>query len=225
MKTSPVIWPLILKDLRLHRAQITISLVVGLVSLALFEVGTEVPVVIGACLFFISMIVLGCTLPMTNLINERKKHNLAFVMSLPVSTTQYTVAKLASTVGMFLLSWVILLAGALYAIISRPAIPHGVIPMLFVLVGLVFVGFCVIVAAAMVGETEAWTNPAVILSNSTYGIGWYLIVRIPAVNKDLRSPTAVWSPIMVNFLTIEIVLIAMILGLTFYLQSRKRDFI
>ena len=116
MKTSPVIWPLILKDLRLHRAQITISLVVGLVSLALFEVGTEVPVVIGACLFFISMIVLGCTLPMTNLINERKKHNLAFVMSLPVSTTQYTVAKLASTVGMFLLSWVILLAGALYAI-------------------------------------------------------------------------------------------------------------
>ena len=93
------------------------------------------------------------------------------------------------------------------------------------LVGLVFVGFCVIVAAAMVGETEAWTNPAVILSNSTYGIGWYLIVRIPAVNKDLKSPTAVWSPIMVNFLTIEFVLIAMILGLTFYLQSRKRDFI
>jgi ABC-2 type transport system permease protein len=225
MKHSSVVWPLILKDLRLHRAQITISLVVGLVSLALFEVGTEVPVVIGACLFFISMIVLGCTLPMTNLINERKKHNLAFVMSLPVSTTQYTAAKLASTVGMFLLSWVILLAGALYAITSRPAIPHGVIPMLFVLVGLVFVGFCVIVAAAMVGETEAWTNPAVILSNSTYGIGWYLIVRIPAVNRDLRSPTAVWSPIMVNFLTIEIVLIAMILGLTFYLQSRKRDFI
>jgi ABC-2 type transport system permease protein len=225
MKYSSVVWPLILKDLRLHRVQITISLVVGLVSLALFEVGTEVPVVIGACLFFISMIVLGCTLPMTNLINERKKHNLAFVMSLPVSTTQYTVSKLASTVGMFLLSWVILLAGALYAITSRPAIPHGVIPMLFVLVGLVFVGFCVIVAAAMVGETEAWTNPAVILSNSTYGIGWYLIVRIPAVNRDLKSATAVWSPIMLNFLAVEFALIAMILGLTFYLQSRKRDFI
>jgi ABC-2 type transport system permease protein len=225
MKHSSLIWPLILKDLRLHRAQIALLLSIGIVSLALFEMGTEVPVVIGACLFFISMIVLGCMLPITNLINERKKHNLAFVMSLPVSTTQYTAAKLASTVGMYLISWLILLAGALYAITSRPAIPHGVIPILFVLVGLVFVGFCVIVAAAMVGDSEAWTNPATILSNSTYGIGWYLIARLPAVNKDFKSPTAVWSPIVLNFLAVEAVLIAMILGLTFYLQSRKRDFI
>jgi hypothetical protein len=225
MKHSSVIWPLILKDLRLHRAQITISIAVGLASLALFGVGTEVAAVVGTCLFFISLIVLSSMLPITNLINERKKHNLAFVMSLPVSTTQYTAAKLGSTVGMFLIPWLTLVAGALYAITSRPRIPHGVILMLFVLVGLIFVGFCVIVAAAMVGESEAWTTPATILANSSYGIGWYLIVRLPAVNKDLQASTAVWSPIMRNFLTAEFVLIAMILGLTFYLQSRKRDFI
>ena len=216
---------MIRKDLRLHAALIAFSIALGIASLALFLVGTEVPVVVGTCLFFISLIVLGSMLPITNLVNERKKQNLAFVMSLPVSTTQYTVSKLLSTVGMFLIPWLTLVAGALYAITSRPAFPHGVIPMLFVLVGLVFVGFTVMVAAAMVGETEAWTNPAVILSNSTYGIGWYLIVRIPAVNKDLKSPTAVWSPIMLNFLAVEFVLIAMILGLTFYLQSRKREFI
>src|ERR1700733_13508488 len=175
MKHSSVIWPLILKDLRLHRAQIAISISVGIASLALFLVGTEVPVVIGACVFFISLIVLGSMLPASNLINERKKHNLAFVMSLPVSTTQYTASKLGSTVGMFLIPWLILVAGALYAITSHPTIPHGVIPMLLVLVGLVFVGFTVMVAAAMVGETEAWTNLATILANSTYGIGWYLI--------------------------------------------------
>ena len=224
MKHSSVIWPLILKDLRLHRAQIAISLSVGIASLALLLVGTEVSAVVGTCVFFIALIVLGSMLPGTNLMNERKKHNLAFVMSLPVSTTQYTVSKLVSTVGMFLIPWLILVAGAVY-VITRAAIPHGVIPMLFVLVGLVFVGFTVMVAAAMVGETEAWTNIATIMANSTYGIGWYLIVRIPAVNKDLKSPTAVWSPIMLNFLTLEFVLIAMILGLTFYLQSRKRDFI
>lgn len=225
MKHSSVIWPLILKDLRLHAVLIVISICVGIASLALFLVGTEVPVVVGTCLFFISLIVLSSMLPITNLINERKKHNLAFVMSLPISTRQYTAAKLGSTVGIFLIPWLGLVGGALYAITSHPGIPHGVIPMLFVLVGLVFVGFTVIVAAAMVGETEAWTTPATILANSTYGIGWYLIVRLPAVNKDLKSPTVVWSPIMLNFLTIEFVLIAMILGLTFYLQSRKRDFI
>jgi ABC-2 type transport system permease protein len=225
MKQSSVIRSLILKDLRLHRAPIATSVAVGIASLALFLVGTEVPVVIGTCVFFISLIVLGSMLPGTNLMNERKKHNLAFVMSLPISTTQYTVSKLVSPVGMYLVPWLILVAGALYAITSHPGIPDGVIPMLFVLVGLVFVGFCVMVAAAMVGETEAWTNLATILANSSYGIGWYLIVRIPAVNKDLKSPTAVWSPIMLNFLTVEFVLIAMILGLTFYLQSRKRDFI
>ncbi len=225
MKHSSVIWPLILKDLRLHRTQIAMSTSVGIASLALFLVGTEVPVVIGACVFFISLIVLGSMLPASNLLNERKRHNLAFVMSLPISTTQYTASKLVSTVGMYLIPWLILVAGALYAITTMPAFPHGVIPMLLVLVGLVFVGFTVMVAAAMVGETEAWTNLSTVLANSTYGIGWYLIVRIPAINKDLKSPNAVWSPIMLKFNTAENVLNAMILGLTFYLQSRKRDFI
>ena len=225
MKHSSVIWPLILKDLRLQRNLIVLSIAGGAAGLALLQVRSEMPFVIGACFFFIAMIVLGMMLPGMNVLNERKKHNLAFVMSLPISATQYMAAKIASTVGMFLIPWLTLIAGALYTITSHPGIPHGVIPLMFVLAGLVFVGFSVVTGVSIVSETEGWSIGATILVNSAYGIGWYLIVRIPAVTRDLQSAAAIWSPIMLNFLTVEFVLIAMILGLTFYLQSRKRDFI
>jgi hypothetical protein len=41
----------------------------------------------------------------------------------------------------------------------------------------------------------------------------------------LKSPLAVWSPLVLEILAGELALIAIMLGLTFFLQSRKRDFV
>ena len=66
-----------------------------------------------------ALIVLGCMLPPSNVVNERKKQILPFLMSLPISVTQYTTAKLVSTVGMFLVPWVTLVAAAVAFIMGR----------------------------------------------------------------------------------------------------------
>ena len=83
-------------------------------------VGGKTPVVIGTVFFFVAIVFCACLLPMQNIVNERKKQTLPFVMSLPVSSARYGAAKLVSTVGMFLAPWVALLAaGTLYS--SRSA--------------------------------------------------------------------------------------------------------
>jgi ABC-type Na+ efflux pump permease subunit len=126
---------LIISDWQRHRRQILLCIAAGGVALALLEVGGEVTTIAGVTWFFVALIVLGSMLPVSNVVNERKKQILPFLMSLPVSVTQYTTAKLVSTVGMFLVSWVTLVAGAVLFIISRQGIPDGMVPTAIVLYG------------------------------------------------------------------------------------------
>jgi len=222
---SRVIQTLILKDWRLHRTQILISLLAGVVSLALLQVKGETAFLVGSVWFFIALIVLGCMVPVSNVINERKKQNLAFLMSLPISALQYAISKMASTLGLFLMPWGVLVIAASTFVLSRGDIPKGIVPLMFILFGLPLVGFCLVAGAALVSESEGWTVAATIVSNSSYGLIWYFIIRNPAINGDLKSPVAVWSPPVLTILAEEAAAVALILGLTLYVQSRKREFV
>jgi ABC-2 type transport system permease protein len=220
-----VVQTLILSDWHRHRMHILLCLVGGALALGLIQVGGELPAIFGTTWFFISLIVFGCMLPTSNVINERKKQTLAFLMSLPLSATQYTMAKLVSTVGMFLVAWLTLVIAAVTFIATHPFIPDGMIPVILILATLTFVGFTVIAAVALVTESEGVTIAATVASNSLYGFGWYLLVRNPVIREGMKSPVPVWSSEILTVLGGEIAVLALILGLTFYLQSRKQDFI
>ena len=222
---NPVIKQLILKDWRLNRWQIVFTMECGAVALAILLFKTEPAVVVGSVWFFISLIFVGCMLPGTNILNERKKQNLPFLMSLPVSSVQYTTAKFLSTVGMYLVPWLTLAIAAVWFIAGRSILPHGVIPMALVLLMLPFIGFSLIMGLTLVGETEGWNILGNAVCNSSYGLTWYFIARTPVLNRDFGSKVAVWSPAVLTLLGGEFALIALILGMTFYLQSRKRDFV
>ncbi len=222
---SRVIQTLILKDWRLHRTQILISLLAGVVALALLQVKSETAFLVGTVWFFVALIVLGSMLPVSNVINERKKQSLAFVMSLPISALQYGISKMVSTLGLFLMPWGALVIAASTFVLSRGDIPKGIVPFMFILFGLPLVGFCMVAGAALVSESEGWTIAATIVCNSSYGLIYYFIIRDPAINGDLKSPVPVWSTPVLTILAEEAVAVALILGLTFYLQSRKREFV
>ena len=220
-----VVGHLILKDWRLHRLHISLAVTVGAISLIIFEHGGELPVVLGSVWFFIALIVLGSMLPVSSIVNERKKQTLAFVMSLPVSSIQYTAAKMISTFAMFLVPWLALLISALIVIETRDILPHGTIPAILILALLPLVGFCVITGVAMVGESEGWGIAATVVCNSSYGISWYLLARMPSVHSNWTSRAPVWNSTVLDLLFSEVGLIVLSIALTLWLQSRKRGFI
>ena len=140
-----------------------------LILKAVLQRGGEVPFVLGSVWFFVAMLVLGSMLPVSAIVNERKKQTLAFVMSLPLSSIQYTTAKVVSTLATFLAPWLTLLISALVLIATRHVLPNGAIPMLFVVAMLPVVGFCIIFGTALVGESEGWAIAASVVCNSSYG--------------------------------------------------------
>jgi ABC-2 type transport system permease protein len=222
---SSVIGHLILKDWRLNRLLISLSIGVGLVALVIAQHAGEVAHVVGGVWFFVSLCILGSMLPGSAILNERKKQTSAFVMSLPVSSAQYSIAKALSTSAMFLVPWFTLLISALVVIETRHGMPHGIIPMLLILALLPLIGFYLISAAVLVGESEGWLMAASMLCNSSYWLVWFLLTRIPSLTANWTRPVAVWNSAALAVLAVEVGSIASIVGLAFFLQSRKRDFI
>jgi ABC-type Na+ efflux pump permease subunit len=188
-------------------------------------VGGEVPFILGTILFFTVIIVFGCMLPPSNIINERKKQTLPFLMSLPISAMQFTAAKIVSTAGMFLVPWLTLVIAAIVFIFGHRGSPHGIVPVVLILATAPFIGFCLIAGVSLVSESEGGTIAATIAANTSYGFSWYLLVRNPVIRAGMQSPTIIWSREVLTVLGGEFAVIALSLGLTLYLQSRKRDFV
>lgn len=224
-KMPSVVKQLVLKDWQLHWRLIAGTIVCGAAALALVLMKREPYSVVGSVVLLSSLILVGCLLPASNILNERKKQSLPFVMSLPISAVQYTTAKLLSTVGMFLIPWLALVIAAISVVFGRGIFPRGAIPIALILFTLPFIGLSLITSATMVGETEGWNIAANIVCNSSYGFVWYFITRTPSLMRNLMSKRPVWDSVAVTFLVSEFGLIAVILALTYYLQARKTDFV
>lgn len=221
-----IVGQLIRKDCRLYGGVILLCVVGAAIAVGILQIGGEASFVIGAGALFVSMVMCAAMMPMLSIVNERKKQTLPFVMSLPISPLQYTTAKLASNVGMFLAGWCVMLGGALWLVFGRHTLPAGGVPSMLIYSLLPFVGFCVITAMAMVGESEGWGVAANAVVNSTYWVWWYVISsRVPEIGSDWKSMVVIWRPVALRIIGAEVGLIVVILGVTYYLQSRKRDFI
>jgi hypothetical protein len=215
----------VLKDWQLNRPLILATIVSGAVSLALLLLKREPTTVVGSVFLIITLVFMGCMIPGSNILNERKKQTLPFVMGLPLSSVQYTTSKLLSTVGMYMIAWLTLVIATIWLIAGARVLPPGVIPMALILLTLPFIGTCLVTGVTMVGETEGWNIAANVVTNSTYGLTWYFITRTPSLMKDLPGKVPVWNHAVVTFLVSEFALIAVILALTYYLQARKTDFV
>src|SRR6516164_11025694 len=142
---------LIVKDIQLHRTTIIIAFIGGVIGLAVLQL-RRIAGLLGIIGFFTALIVLGAMIPNASILNERKGHNLAFLMSLPISMVEYTTAKVLAALAMFMIPWLVLVGAALTLILGRSDVPNGIIPIALILMTAPLVGFCVMIAVALVGE-------------------------------------------------------------------------
>jgi ABC-2 type transport system permease protein len=215
---------LIVKDLYLSRIPIALVTLIGVVAVATLFFKNEVTGFIGLTSSFIALIMLGNILPMHTIINERKRQNLSFVMSLPISPADYTAAKIIGNVGTFLLVWAAM-AGTLIAMFARSGAYGGFVPFIVLASLAPFAAFCVLVAVALVGESEVGAMVTMVVTNVSYSFIWFFLVRVPGIRAALTSPVPVWSDTLLTLIAAEIGVIVAAIAAAFYFQSRKTNFI
>ena len=215
---------LILKDWYLQRWTVVASLLGGAIALGIVCIPGNATFMLGLILLITVLIAVGAQLAIASMVNERKEQTLAFVMSLPISFREYTVAKLLGTLLIFMLPFLMLVIGSLALFAVPHGVPHGLLPFTVIMSMEILVNTCLIVAVALVTESQGWTVAAIMAGNIALNIVGYFVAHIAGIAKGMAGTTVMWSPAASSLLAAEFALIALLLGLTIYLQSRKVDF-
>jgi hypothetical protein len=222
--SDSMVWRLIRKDLYLYRWLIGGSLALGLASLFIAGVNA-MSGTLGFILLVTSIVALGVFIAIYGIMTERKDKSLLFVLSLPISTTQYTAAKVASSLIAFLIPWLVLTVTTVVLTVALDAPLDGRLPFTVAMMLFFLADFCVLIAVLLISGSEAWAVAGIVFTNVLVSVYVSTVQRLPGIREHLEGPIAVWSPTIWTILGLEAAVIVLSLGLTLFIHSRKKDFV
>ncbi len=216
---------LIRKDVRLVLMPVLFYMLVGAVAIGMMGVERHAFFYAGSVLLITAMIALGFHPTMATVVGERKEQTLAFIMSMPITPTDYIWTKILANLLLFFVPFLLLVAGTLGMIAVRPAMPDGLIPYSVILFGYLAATAVLILCVALVTESMQWTIVAQIIGNLGFQGIMYSASNIPAIKATINTESIVWSEPALLFIGGEMAICIVLLAATLWLQSRKTDFI
>lgn len=226
MKTDlnwPTIRLLVVKDWQLFQTQLAAYVLAGIVALAFLGLAKPWAFYVGSLLLIVVLVAVACFAISTSLLNERKEHTLAFVMSLPVSPLDFTVAKLAGNLLTFLVPYAVIGLGTLAVILTTP-LPDGLVVLALLLFGHILLAYCASLAVAMQVESEGWNTFVMIASNLLINPFLMLIGQIDSIRVAARGEVIAWSTEAVLILSAQLLLSVSLLAFTTWWNGRKPAF-
>ncbi len=219
----PLIRLLVVKDWQLFQKQLAAYVLGGIVALALLGLARPWAFYLGSLLLIIVLVAGSCMSISNSLLVERKEQTLAFVMSLPVSPLDFTLAKMAGNLLTFGVPYLVLLIGTLVVILTTP-LPDGLVVFSVLLYGHILLAYCVSLMVAMQVESEGWNVFAMIACNLLINPLIMLLGQIETIAKPAGGETIVWSQIAIAILAAQLLLSLAALGFTLWWHGRKTAF-
>lgn len=216
---------LVRKDLRLVATPVLCYLGAGLLALGLMAVQQQGCFYAGTVLLITSLMALGFHPAMITVVGERKEQTLAFVMSLPITPTDFTASKLLANLLAFFVPWTVLLLGCMVLIRLQPSIPDGMIPLAAILFGVVATGAVTILCMAIVSESMQLTIAVQIASNLLFQAIMYSASNNPVIQAGMHSDTVTWRGPALAYCGAYAGIALLALGVTLWRQSRKTSFV
>ncbi|GAB2499233.1 hypothetical protein [Arenimonas alkanexedens] len=219
----PVIRLLVAKDWQLFQKQLAIYVLAGIVALCFLGLAKPWAFYVGSLMLIIVMVSVACFSISTSLIVERKEQTLAFVMSLPVSPLDFTVAKLVGNLITFLVPFGVILAGTLAVVLFTP-LPDGLFVYSLLIFGYVLFAFSVSLAVAMSVESEGWATFAMIGSMVLINPYIMALSQVPEIKDRISVDALVWTTPALAILTTLVVLAIAVVTATAWHHARKPAF-
>lgn len=214
---------LIRKDWYFNKHTLLLFFILGLVSVTLLSFENSA-FYIGMVLLLSIVILIGALLVISTVVNERKNQTLTFLMSLPITYMDYTKAKMILNLSAYFATWLILVVATIGVISYSEHLPNGLIPYALIILIELMVAFILVLGTALVTESEKWSIVVLSITNIGVSLFMFLIAGMESINQHMQSSLAVWNSTAMIIIGIEVLVALIILGITFYLQSRKKDF-
>ena len=216
---------LFLKDLFLSRWPLFGYLVGGLLSVLATCLPGEAMEFIAFIMMITVTIAAGIHLIGVLLLAESVDMTRTFVMSLPVSLLDYSLAKLAVVLVAFLIPWLAMLASLTVLVFIVPEAKPGVLPFLVMMFLFLLAGFCLQLVTAIITESVGWMIVVVVLGNVLLNLFLKTLNDQPVISSLAQSETLTWPPLVQKIMTGEVVVILIALGIALLFQLRRRDLV
>ena len=222
---QPFVKFLIRKDFFLFRGPILAYSLAAIASLIVASGNRVEMFYLGSILILTVLISLGIHIAFGMILEERTRKTLPFVLSMPVTPSQYLIAKLLASLALFLIPWTIVLGGMWIAVLSQPTLPNGVAPFFTVVLLELLAATSVLIAFALLTESMAWTI-AIMVTNNIF-INLYLpwLGRFESVQSANKSELIQWPTVLLAFTLVEAVVILLAFAAVLTLQRFKRNYI
>lgn len=221
--THSAVGRLVRKDLFLMRWPIAGTLVAGAGALALMPLGRLTGYVSGVALIC-ALIILNIVIVLYGIAQERREKMLIFVLSLPVSTRQHTMAKVVAAGIAFVVPWLVLTV-ATFVVIRGTALPDGLLPFWVTVLGYLLLYFFALLALALVKDGTGWHAAGITVGNVSVNFVIPLLLAMPSIAAHIEGPRAVWTADVLALIAAEIVLGPIVLALAVRHHARRADFV
>jgi hypothetical protein len=219
----PVVKLLVVKDWQLFRKQLAFYVLAGFVALCFLGLAKPWAFYVGSLMLIIVLVSAACFSISTSLLTERKEQTLAFVMSLPVSPADFTIAKLIGNLLTFAVPFVVMLAGMLALVLFTP-LPDGLFVYTLLIFAYLLFAFAISLAVAMTVESEGWATFAMIGSMVMINPFIMAMAQIPEINDRVGQDALVWTTPAVAILVALVTLAVAIIAGTTWHHARKPAF-
>jgi len=221
--SQSIVGQLVLKDLRLASPIVAGTLVLGVLSLALSP-WSAVAFFVGGSTLIVALILLNIMLVTASLMTERKEKTRVFMLSMPVSTTQYFVSKLLSSLIAYLVPAALLTIGGVLLLLATP-LPDGFIPLFVATSVHCLLYFCVFLAFALVTDSQGWITTVIVCGNVSLSFLIPGLINLSSLGPNLPAEAVVWGSDVVALMGAEGVIAVAALAISFVVDSKKTEFV
>ncbi len=192
-----IVGRLIAKDLYLYRGLIAAALLAGVAALVLsrFSEGDNVTtgLNLGFLLFITTIIAFGIGIVMLVVLKERQDKSQLFVLSLPISTAQYSLVKVLSALCAYLVPWLVLTAGVV-VLTAVSALPDGGLPFFVAMMAFFLANFCLLLAVIAITLSELWAVVGILVTNLSVTLFLVNVGKLPGVAGRAEDAAATARP-------------------------------
>jgi hypothetical protein len=216
---------LFLKDLYLSRRPLFAYFAAAIACSAISVVPQPTLAFVGFVLILTVAIGSGMHLLGELLLSEGNDQTRTFILSLPVSLLDYSIAKIAVVLTTFLIPWFTMLGCSVVLTAVLPWGKAGAIPVLIVVFLELLAAYTLQLVTAVISESVGWTVCVMVACNVFLNLFLVTLFQAPEVAELMKNDVLTFSPTVIQIIWIEIAVIAVALAAAVALQTRKRDLV
>lgn len=215
---------LVIKDFQIYQKQLAAFVAGMLLALSLIGMAKPWPFAVGSLLLLVLLISIGSFSIQALLVAERKEQTVPFIMSLPVTPMDYYWGKLLGTLAIYLVPFTLVAGGSIALVLGTP-LPDGLLVYFVLIYGFLLTCFCVTLCIAIAVASEAWIMFTMMALMTLVGPYIFAIGRVAQIGSNLNTDNIVWGAPAIGLLAAQLAVIAIVLGVTSWVHSRKTAFL